>query len=144
MADGNFNYIGRGWTFPVLFNKPRGVVEMSEDVKDIDESLWILLNTAKGERVMLPDYGCDLRSILFEPMSTNNITILKDLVQQAINQYESRIEVLKLEVLTDELLEGKIKLAIDYRVRSTNSRYNIVFPFYKTEATEIKSLGISL
>jgi phage baseplate assembly protein W len=144
MAKKSFDYIGRGWAFPVLFNKQAKLVNMSDDVDDINESLWILLNTARGERVMLPNYGCDMREMLFEPMDTNNITFIKDRIQQSINLYESRIEVLKINLLTDELLEGRIKVVIDYQVKATNSRYNIVFPFYKNEATEIDALGITM
>lgn|ERR1019366_2573908 len=144
MSDLNLDYIGTGWSFPPAFDRLRGEVAMVETVEEINQSLWILLNTAKGERVMLPDYGCDLRVMLFESLNTNTITLIKDMIQDAINLYESRIEVLQIQILTDSINEGKIEVAVNYRIRSTNSRYNIVFPFYQNEATEIKALGISL
>jgi hypothetical protein len=140
----NFTYVGTGWSFPPCFNNLQGGVNMVTGYTDINESLWILLNTAKGERVMLTGYGCDLRQRLFQPMNSSNIAIIKDTVQRAINLYESRIAVNVINVLTDQLANGVLMITIDYTLRTTNSRYNVVFPFYITEATDIGALGIGL
>jgi phage baseplate assembly protein W len=140
----NFSYIGTGWSFPPVFDNVQGGVNMVTGFPDINESLWILLNTAKGERVMLTGYGCDLRQWLFQPMNSSNIAIIKNTVQRAINLYEARIVVNAIDVLIDQLADGILKITIDYTLRTTNSRYNVVFPFFLTEATDIGALGIGI
>ena len=140
----NFTYVGTGWSFPPVFDKVLGGVEMVTGYTDINQSLWILLNTALGERVMLAGYGCDLRQWLFQPMNSNNIALINDVVQDGINLYEARIAVNAIDVLTDQLTDGILKITIDYTLRTTNSRYNVVFPFFLNEATDIQALGIGL
>lgn len=88
------SFLGRGWSFPPTFNNyGTGGVEMVEKEEDIKQSLEILMNTNKGERMMLPDYGCDLQSFLFESISSSNLHLLQDMIRTAILNYESRIEV---------------------------------------------------
>jgi phage baseplate assembly protein W len=87
---------------------------------------------------MRPDYGCNLDELVFEPLTTTFKTYIKDLISTAILYYEPRIAVNKIDLDDTGELEGRILISIDYTVRSTNSRYNFVYPFYKTENTEIK------
>jgi phage baseplate assembly protein W len=144
MDSTNYIYIGTGWSFPPCFDNTLGGVVMVTGYTDVNQSLWVLLNTAIGERVMLFAYGCDLRQWLFEPMNSNNIAIIKDVVQNAINLYEPRIAVNAITLGTDRLVEGILNISIDYTLRSTNSRYNVVFPFYINQATDIGALGIGM
>ncbi|MCC6288279.1 MAG: GPW/gp25 family protein [Chitinophagaceae bacterium] len=132
------SFLGSGWGFPPVFNKVEKQVGMLSDEADIQSSLEILLSTRPGERVMRPDYGCNLDELLFEPLTTTLKTYIKDLVSTAILYHEPRIEVNKIELDDSGTLEGIIILSIEYTVRSTNSRYNFVYPFYKNEGTEIK------
>ncbi|WP_295116577.1 GPW/gp25 family protein [uncultured Chitinophaga sp.] len=137
MADQPF--LGRGWSFPPVFNKNTKQVEMLEGETDIHSSLDILLSTMLGERVMQPRYGCDMKDLLFESVNTSLKALMMDRVKTALLFFEPRIETEKIDILTDNSLEGLIQVQIDYRIRSTNSRMNYVFPFYRNEGTEIKS-----
>lgn len=141
MEDKNIatNFLGTGWSFPPTFLKAVPGVEMTTGEPDIDRSLDILLGTALGERVMLPEYGCNMEDLLFEPIDTGLQTLLFDRVETAILYYEPRIEVESLEVDASRAIEGLILIKIVYRVRATNSRFNFVFPFYKAEGSEINT-----
>jgi uncharacterized protein len=131
------SFLGRGWGFPPEFSRLSKCVGMLEDEKDIESSLDILLSTRLGERVMQPNYGCNLDEMLFEAMNLTMLTYLKDLVENAILYYEARIELDGLEIDTSEENEGVLLIRIDYRVRTTNSRFNYVYPFYKNEGTNL-------
>ena len=132
------SFLGTGWSFPPQFNNVSAQAALLSDEEDIQSSLEILLSTRQGERVMRPDYGCNLDELVFEPLTTTFKTYIKDLISTAILYYEPRIAVNKIDLDDTGELEGRILISIDYTVRSTNSRYNFVYPFYKTENTEIK------
>jgi len=132
------SFLGTGWSFPPQFDNDGGRVEMLSDGEDIRSSLEILLSTRPGERVMLPNYGCNLDELLFEPLTTTMKTYMKDLIQTAILYHEPRIAVDKIELIDTGEMEGRILINIEYTIRSTNSRFNYVFPFYIQEGTEVK------
>jgi len=132
------SFLGTGWSFPPQFDSEGGSVEMLSDGEDIRSSLEILLSTRPGERVMLPSYGCNLDELLFEPLTTTMKTYMKDLIQTAILYHEPRIVVDKIELVDTGEMEGRILINIAYTIRSTNSRFNYVFPFYIQEGTEVK------
>ena len=132
------SFLGTGWGFPPAFSNKAAQVGLLSDEDDIQSSLEILLSTRQGERVMRQDYGCNLDEMVFEPLTTTFKTYIKDLISTAILYYEARIEVNKIELDDTGELEGRIMILIDYTVRATNSRFNFVFPFYKTETTGIK------
>lgn len=133
----NTNFLGRGWGFPPTFDKKAQTVLMTEAETDIEKSLEILVNTATGERIMQHDYGCDLSEYLFEPMSTTIRTLMKDKIETAILYFEPRIILENVALRLDEINEGLIWIDVTYIVRTTNSRRNLVTPFYKNEATGI-------
>ena len=135
---GYTSFLGTGWSFPPDFTPETGEVRMTSDEEDIHASLMILLGTAAGERFMNPKYGLDMHEMLFEPMGTTAKTLLKDRVKFAILIYEPRINPLSLELDTSAELEGKISIILEYVVRSTNSRYNLVYPFYTTDSNEVR------
>ncbi|MEM7186314.1 MAG: GPW/gp25 family protein [Bacteroidota bacterium] len=130
-------FLGEGWSFPPHFDKKTGALVTTGDVVDINKSLHILLSTRLGERIMLPNYGCNLEELLFQPLDVTLKTYIKDLIQTAILYHEPRIDVLKISLDSTNELEGEIQIVIDYIVRITNSRANMVFPFYKKEGSEI-------
>jgi uncharacterized protein len=132
------SFLGTGWSFPPTFNKAAQEVEMLSDEADIQSSLEILLSTRQGERVMQHKYGCNLDEMVFEPMTTTFKTYIKDMIQTAILYYEARIDVKKIELDDSRDSEGVILVIIEYVVRSTNSRFNFVYPFYKNEGTQVK------
>lgn len=133
----NLPFLGRGWSFPPVFDRTAGGVEMLEQEADIASSLEVLLTTTIGERIMAPDFGCNLEDLLFEQLDTTLKTLTADRIETAILFYEPRIEVEKISLDTNGELEGVVLIEIIYRVRSTNTRYNFVFPFYKTEGTDL-------
>ena len=133
----NQDFLGRGWSFPPTFMRDSASVEMLEQEADIASSLEILLSTAQGERILQPGYGCNMDELLFENLDTRMKTLMADKVESAILYNEPRIE-LEDVTLNDSLeLEGVILIEVIYRVRSTNSRFNFVYPYYKQQGTDI-------
>jgi uncharacterized protein len=132
-------FLGRGWSFPPQFDKAARGVAMLEEEKDIESSLEILLSTRLGERVMQPTYGSNLDDMVFESMNLTMITYMKDLIENAILYHEPRIELEKLEIDTSNQNEGVLMIVLHYMVRTTNSRYNYVYPYYINEGNNVKS-----
>lgn len=130
-------YLGKGWDFPPKFLKNQGEIKMISDIEDIESSLQIIITTRRGERVMRPKFGCDLTDQIFENLSATQMTIMKNRIKEAIIIYEPRVEVIKIALDTQNFLEGKFLIKIEYLIRATNTRRNIVFPYYITEATDI-------
>ncbi|MCD2449920.1 GPW/gp25 family protein [Methylicorpusculum oleiharenae] len=131
------SFLGRGWSFPPSFSFASCTVDMTEAEADIVASLEILLGTAQGERVMLPQYGCNLQELLFETLDTRMKTLMADKVESAILYHEPRIELEKVSLDDSLALEGVVLISVTYRVKTTNSRFNFVYPFYKQEGTDI-------
>lgn len=132
------SFLGTGWGFPPRFDKSLKSVIMLKDEEDIQSSLYILLTTRIGERVMQPTYGCNLDELVFESLTSTFKSYIRDLVMTAILFHEPRIKLNKVELDDSRELEGIILIEIDYTVRSTNTRFNYVFPYYKNEGTDIK------
>jgi phage baseplate assembly protein W len=131
------SFLGTGWGFPPEFQKEVKALKMLLDEEDIKSSLEILLTTRLGERVMVPNYGCNLDELLFKPLNLTLKTYVIDLIKTAILYHEPRIEVNKIAIDPNNEWAGELFINIDYTVRSTNSRKNMVFPFYKEEGTEL-------
>jgi phage baseplate assembly protein W len=126
------NFLGTGWTFPIQV-RADGCVCMSQYEQDIKEAIWIILGTAKGERVMRPDFGCGIHDFVFSVINTATLTLIENSVQEALTLWEPRIELQAVSVSTQSTDEGKLLINIDYKVRTTNNRFNLVYPFYLTE-----------
>ena len=131
------DFLGRGWSFPPTFNRTIPGVEMIEEEADIASSLKVLLATAQGERVMLPQYGCNMEELVFEGLDTRMKTLMADKVESAVLYHEPRVELESVRLDESRELEGVVLIEIRYRVKSTNSRFNFVFPYYKREGTDI-------
>lgn len=127
-------FLGRGWSFPPTFNRVSCTVAMASGDADIHQSLWIILSTSLGERIMLATFGCDLISKVFTALTTTTANAIATMVTRAITDWEPRVTVESVTV-TDSELAGWIDISIDYVIRQTNSRSNLVFPFYRMEAT---------
>lgn len=133
----NRDYLGRGWSFPPDFTRAPVGVSMLEEDADVASSLQILLSTTPGERIMQPLYGCNLSELLFESIDTRMKTLMADKVESAILYYEPRV-TLESVILDDSMdTEGVVLIGVVYRVKSTNSRFNFVYPYYKNEGTDI-------
>jgi phage baseplate assembly protein W len=129
-------FIGKGWSFPPSFNKTLKSVNHREGNDDIVESLQILLTTLPGERIYDAKYGCDLTPLLFEPFTTSLKTRLSERIKTAVILYEARIEFEDTE-FNLSLEEGIMYISVLYTLKKNNSRYNMVFPFYLKEGTEL-------
>lgn len=130
------SYLGKGWAFPPAFIRGSGAEMVSEE-SCIRQSLQVLFLTAPGERIFRFDYGCRIRRWMFEEMDLSLKTLIIDSIKQSIIYYEPRIDVNKIEVETKEYREGILWINLDYTVRQTNNRSNMVFPFYFREGTNL-------
>lgn len=135
--DADRSFLGTGWSFPPEFTRNGRDVVMTSDEEDILSSLKILFGTVRGERFMVPQYGLDPHELLFEPAGTTMKTFLKDRITTAILIHEPRIRVLSLEVDTPDPNAGVLRISLEYEVRATNSRYNLVYPFYRYDSSEM-------
>lgn len=134
-------FLGTGWSFPPRFSHARADVEMVHAEDDIHEALRILFGTVAGERLMHPDWGVCPRELLFEPVGTTLRTLLLDQIRTALLVHEARIKVLELRVaMTDEPGSGTLAIELDYEVKATNTRFNLVHPFYRSEGGELRAL----
>lgn len=127
-------FLGQGWAFPPKFSMGGKAVQMAAGQEDIQQSLQILFSTQLGERVMQEGFGADLSSVLFEEMDQALINTLTRLMTDAVLYHEPRISLDRLEISESDSAQGLLLIAMDYTVRSTNSRYNMVYPFYLNEA----------
>lgn len=136
---GNKDFLGKGWSFPPSFSDESATVLMVESRVDIEQSLEILLSTSLGERIMQPEYGCNLADLQFEPINSSMLGYLRDLISNAILYHEPRIKLLGLSISDSnsiEAINGKILIDISYQIRGTNSRFNYVYPFFINEAID--------
>ncbi len=131
-------FLGTGWSFPPEFSSRGKGAKMVADDEDIRQSLNILFSTAPGERVMNPSYGCGLKALVFEHINESTITEIKDVVARAVLFFEPRITLNLVEVDDAEIYDGVVKIKLDYTVRTTNTRSNIVYPFYLLEGSNVR------
>ena len=130
-------FLGTGWSFPPEFNiKTKSLVMLSNE-EDINSSLEILLSTKLGERIMQPKYGCNMDDLLFTPLSRTLKTYVSELIRTAILYHEPRVDVEKIDISKGDDLTGELLIILDYKIRATNSRINMVYPFYKNEGTDL-------
>jgi hypothetical protein len=133
----DFVFQGKGWQFPVRTNA-LGHVVFSQGEQDIKEAIEIILKTARGERVMRPEFGCGIHDLIFEPINAGTLALVEANIREALTQFEPRIDVLDVDVGpdVDDPYQGKLLIKVHYRVRTTNNEFNLVFPFYLKEGNE--------
>ena len=123
------SYQGVGWSFPVALDD-KGGIETAAFEEKIRQSIWIILRTAKGERIMRPDFGCGIHDLVFAESNTTTTGRIAQEVREALIRWETRIEVLDVDVSIDPSQANCMSIEIDYRMRTTNNRFNLVYPFY--------------
>ena len=128
-------FLGVGWAFPLRLAADHTLATAAFE-EDVRESIQIILGTRRGERRMRPDFGAGLEDFVFEPVSTTTREELRKRVEEALIDFEPRIDVIKVEVTTDPARRDRLLIDLDYRIRSTNTHYNLVFPFYLQEGQE--------
>lgn len=127
-ADDEPSFLGTGWAFPV--DTTGGAVDLAGGERAVEESIRVILGTAKGERVMRPDFGCGVHEYAFETFDTSRRTLVEQEVEEALREWEPRIAVESVTASTDRLAEGRLDVEVEYRVRRTNEAGNLVYPFY--------------
>jgi hypothetical protein len=123
------SFLGTGWRFPVQTDS-RGAVATATAEADVEQSIRIILGTAKGERVMRPDFGCDIHDYAFAVVDTTTRTLISAGVREALSRWEPRIEVERVETSAADIDAGRLLVEIHYRIRGSNTRRNLVYPFY--------------
>jgi Bacteriophage baseplate protein W len=125
-------FLGKGWGFPLAVDASGELATASYEA-DIDQSIRIILGTEPGERMMLPAFGCGLRALVFEPINTTTMSLAQFRVQQALTLWEPRIDSIGVSVTAPAPQLGQLLIQVSYRVRTTNTFYNLVYPFYLQE-----------
>lgn len=124
-------FLGRGLAFPLALDASGGMAT-AEHEEDIRQAIRLILDTEPGERVMRPDFGAGLRALLFEPLNLHTLALMRHRVEQALILWEPRIDSIGVEVRA-EAPRGVVHVELRYRVRTTNTFYNLVYPFYLQE-----------
>lgn len=133
------HFLGQGWHFPPTFTIGGAGVWQVAGEECIRQSLQILLTTAQGERVMREDFGCDLNHFMFEEMDSRLAGDVAAFVKSALLRHEPRIVVESVDAHADAALDGVLNIRVSYRIPATNSRYNLVYPFYLREGAGARS-----
>ena len=131
----NNSFLGTGWSFPPVFDKDFGTVVTTSDEPNVEKCLRILISTGIGERVMFPGLGSNLNAFLFEQINQDLLTWIKDLITKTVIDHEPRVDLDDVTVVPDQKEPGKLEITLSYTVRTTNTRNNLVYPFYLNEAT---------
>jgi phage baseplate assembly protein W len=122
-------FVGRGFSWPMEVDHT-GSIRLTESAEDIERSMRIVLMTAPGERLMRPQFGCRIWDLLFEPVTPNLLGLIAEAVREAMAQWEPRVEIEEVTPLPDGDDGALVRVQISYRVRATNDRRNLVYPFY--------------
>lgn len=124
-------FLGHGWAFPVAIGSD-GEIAMVAYEERVRQSVLIILQTNYGERLMRPDFGANLKALVFAPLNTTTMALARHQVEQALILWEPRIDQIKVDVRAVPA-EGKLNIEITYQIRRTNTFYNLVYPFYVRE-----------
>jgi uncharacterized protein len=127
--------LGSGLEFPVAIDV-HGAVALAHDAQDVEQAIYIILSTAPGERPMRPEFGCDVHKLVFERISSATAARMARAVRSALHRWEPRIEVLEVSCDRSEEQLGRMSIEIAYKLRATNSRRNLIYPFYVVSAEE--------
>jgi phage baseplate assembly protein W len=133
---GQSTFLGVGWSFPPGFTAGGAEITTAADAEDIRQSLEILFATEPGERVMRETFGCGLRQFIFESIDQTLLNSIRSAVSDAILYFEPRIRLDSVDVSDSNEMAGLLTISIEYTIRTTNSRYNMVYPFYVNEAND--------
>jgi phage baseplate assembly protein W len=122
-------FLGSGWAFPVRLDE-RGQVAAVALEDAVRQAIWLVLSTAPGERAMRPTFGAGLADLVFAPNSPATQGLVSSAVRDALVEWEPRIDVLDVAATPDPEQPARLLIEVDYAVRATNSRFNLVYPFY--------------
>jgi phage baseplate assembly protein W len=131
-------FLGSGWAFPICRAGSAGAdVELVAYDEDVKQAIRIILGTGRGERLMRPDFGAGLNQFVFEPLSMQTMQLVRARVREALVDWEPRIDVDDVEVKADGAVRNLLLITLRCRVRATNTRHNLVYPFYLQEGARV-------
>ncbi len=130
-------FLGRGIRFPFSIEESSGRIRMSAYEEDIEEAIRIILMTRKKERIMRPEFGCDIHDYVFSVIDYTTLSQMETCVEQALIEWEPRISNIEVKIDRSADEGGLLLINIHYTVRSTKNPYNLVYPFYVNEGIEI-------
>jgi len=125
-------FLGTGWKFPLQVTPTGGIATATAEQR-IEEAILLILSTGRGERVMLPDFGCGIHDLVFAPNDSSTVSKIVDSVRRSLVAYEPRIDVLDVTAETTDGQPNLLLIRVGYRIRDTNSMKNLVYPFFITE-----------
>jgi phage baseplate assembly protein W len=123
------DFIGRGILWPLRVDQS-GSIALGSGPDDINASIRMAIMTAPGERVMRPQFGCRIWDLLFEPINANTLGLMGEAIRDTVSQWEPRVDLEDVSVEPDPASASRVTIALRYRVKATNDRRNLVFPFY--------------
>jgi phage baseplate assembly protein W len=129
-------YLGSGLSFP-LRTDARGQIELITGIEDIEQAIRIILSTHPGERVMRPTFGCRAHELIFEPRSPTTISLLQEYVHEALRVWEPRVEIIQVNVTSDDSFGSTLIAEIEYEIKATHDARSIVYPFFIEEEPEV-------
>jgi uncharacterized protein len=132
-ADYTTDFLGRGWSFPLRLDAA-GCFVLAGGEDDVDEAIRLILGTAFGERPMRPEYGCRIHDLIFDSVDASLAGRVAAEVTASLTRWEPRIEVMRVDASPDPIDTHVLLIDVSYRIRSTNDRRNLVFPFYSIPA----------
>ena len=130
MSDPTRDFLGTGWAFPVGVDA-RGRIALSRRERDIEEAILMILLTPKGQRVMRPEFGCQIHDLIFAPNDATTAGLAAYYVEEALAMWEPRIRVLEVNAGPDPQAQERLLLDIRYEIKATYDRRALVFPFYR-------------
>jgi Bacteriophage baseplate protein W len=125
-------FLGTGWKFPLQVTPTGGIATATAEQR-MEEAILLILSTGRGERVMLPDFGCGIHNLVFAPNDSSTVSKIVDSVRRSLVAFEPRIDVLDVTAETTDGQPNLLLIRVDYRIRDTNSMKNLVYPFFITE-----------
>lgn len=123
------DFLGTGWAFPVGVDQ-RGRIALARQETDIEQAIRIILLTPKGQRVLRPDFGCNIHDLMFAPNDAATAGLAAHYVEEALRMWEPRIRVLEVVAQPDDEKPERLLIEINYEIRATHDRRALVFPFY--------------
>ncbi len=127
------DFLGAGWSFPVGVNA-RGGISLARQERDIEEAIRIILLTPKGQRILRPEFGCQVHDLVFAPNDANTAGMATYYVEEALRMWEPRIHLHDVSAQPDPENPDRLLIQVDYEIKATNDRRSLVFPFYRIPA----------
>jgi len=128
-------FLGRGWAFPIIATRDGGIAYTAGE-EAVEMAIKIVLGTNLGERAMRPEFGCGIGELVMEPNTAQLHGRVQTRVRQALTRWEPRIDVLNVRVEAPPEQKNVLLIRIDYLIRSNNTPYNLVYPFFLQEGVQ--------